>query len=148
MTDGSPLPTASGRFPSPSSRHNSRYNREVRSPGDVLRGDRLVKERPMSLGDGMGPAGRSPSRPRPIRFGKYVLVEKLAQGGMAEIFRAVLTGPAAFAKTVALKRILPGYGDLPDFRERFIEEARLAADLVHSNIAQVLEFGELDDSYF
>jgi serine/threonine-protein kinase len=88
------------------------------------------------------------ARPRPIRFGKYVLVEKLAQGGMAEIFRAVLTGPSAFVKTVALKRILPGFGDLPDFRDRFISEARLAADLTHSNIVQVLEFGEIDGRHY
>src|SRR5687768_12398080 len=89
-----------------------------------------------------------PVRAQPVRFGKYILVEKLAQGGMAEIFRAVLTGPAAFAKTVALKRILPGFGDISDFRDRFVEEARIAADLTHSNIVQVLEFGELEGSYY
>src|SRR5262245_19188554 len=86
--------------------------------------------------------------PPQTRFGKYLLVERLAQGGMAEVFRAIMLGPAAFAKTVALKRILPVYGDLPDFRDRFIEEARVAADLVHSNIVQVLEFGEIDGSYY
>jgi len=83
-----------------------------------------------------------------MRFGKYLLVEKLAQGGMAEVFRAIMLGPAAFAKSVALKRILPVYGHLPDFRSRFIEEARVAADLTHSNIVQVLEFGEIEGTYF
>jgi tRNA A-37 threonylcarbamoyl transferase component Bud32 len=92
--------------------------------------------------------GEVPVHGRPVRFGKYILVEKLAQGGMAEIFRAVLLGHSEFQKTVALKRILPGYGDLPDFRDRFTAEARLAADLTHSNVVQVLEFGEVDDRLY
>lgn len=84
----------------------------------------------------------------PVRFGKYILVERLAHGGMAEVFRAILTGPKRFQKTVAVKRILPALDRSPDFRERFIEEASVAADLTHSNIVQLLDFGEIDgDSY-
>ena len=67
---------------------------------------------------------------------------------MAEVFRAVMRGPRGFEKTVAVKRILPALGRFPHFRDRFIQEARLAADLTHSNIVQVLEFGELDGTCY
>jgi len=77
------------------------------------------------------PAGSREPEARPTRFGKYVVLEKLGQGGMAEVHRALMTGPRGFQKTVALKRILPAFGELADFRERFIEEARVAADLTH-----------------
>ena len=82
------------------------------------------------------------------RFGKYILLEKLGQGGMAEVHRATMTGPRGFQKTVALKRILPMFGELDDFRERFIEEARVAADLTHSNIVHVYDFGEIAGTYY
>jgi serine/threonine protein kinase len=82
------------------------------------------------------------------RFGKYVVLEKLGQGGMAEVHRAVVTGPLGFRKTVALKRILPEFSAVADFRERFIEEARVAAELNHSNVVQIFEFGERSGSYY
>jgi hypothetical protein len=85
---------------------------------------------------------------QPVPFGKYLLLERLAHGGMAEVFRAVFTGPAGFEKTVALKRILPGFEGAAEFRNLFVDEARIASQLTHVNIAQVFDFGEIDDSYY
>jgi serine/threonine-protein kinase len=82
------------------------------------------------------------------RFGKYVLMERLAQGGMAEVFRAVAEGPAGVEKVVAIKRILPMLSGAQDFVTMFIDEARIAASLTHVNIAQVFEFGEVEGSYY
>jgi serine/threonine-protein kinase len=84
----------------------------------------------------------------PETFGKYVLVERIAAGGMAEVFRAVMRGAAGFEKPVALKRILPAFGEEPDFVVLFQDEARIASTLSHANIAQVFDFGEVDGVYY
>jgi hypothetical protein len=84
----------------------------------------------------------------PVAFGKYLLVERLAQGGMAEVFRAVYQGAAGVEKTVALKRILPGLDGAREFIQMFIDEARIAASLTHVNVAQVFDFGEVGGVYY
>ena len=85
---------------------------------------------------------------QPIPFGKYLLVERLAQGGMAEVFRAVYQGAAGFEKQVAVKRILPVFDGARDFVAMFVDEARIASSLTHVNVVQVSDFGELDGSYY
>lgn len=86
----------------------------------------------------------------PVQFGRYLLLDKLAVGGMAEIFRAKTSGAHGFEKTVVVKRILPQLvGDLAGgFLERFISEARLMMQLNHPKVVQVLDFGEVDGQYF
>jgi tRNA A-37 threonylcarbamoyl transferase component Bud32 len=84
----------------------------------------------------------------PIPFGKYLLVDRIAQGGMAEVYRALLRGPDGFEKTFAIKRILPAFTGIDDFVKRFTSEARLVDGLTHVNIAQVFDFGEIDGSYY
>src|SRR5262249_36316454 len=84
----------------------------------------------------------------PAPFGRYVLVEKIASGGMAEVYRAVLRGAAGFEKPVAVKRILPVFNEEPDFIALFQDEARIASTLTHANIAQVFEFGEVDSAWY
>jgi eukaryotic-like serine/threonine-protein kinase len=85
---------------------------------------------------------------QPIPFGKYLLVERLAQGGMAEVFRAVYQGAAGFEKQVAVKRILPVFDGAREFVAMFVDEARIASSLTHVNIVQVSDFGELDGNYY
>ncbi len=84
----------------------------------------------------------------PIQFGKYRLIQPLAQGGMAEIFLAKQQGPAGYEKSVVIKRVLSHYSSNPDFVEMFLDEARLAALLSHPNIVQMFDFGEVDGSYY
>lgn len=84
----------------------------------------------------------------PIQFGKYKLIQPLAQGGMAEIFLAKQQGPAGYEKSVVIKRVLAHYSSNPDFVEMFLDEARLAALLSHPNIVQMFDFGEVDGSYY
>lgn len=71
-------------------------------------------------------------------FGPYVLLQKLATGGMAEVFKAKMAGAGGFEKTVALKRILPELSMNAEFIQMLIDEAKLAARLTHGNIVQVL----------
>jgi len=84
----------------------------------------------------------------PQQFGKYLLLSKIATGGMAVTYRARMTGAAGVTKPCVIKQILPHFVDDPDFVEMFIGEARLVAGMSHSNIAQVFDFGELDGQYF
>lgn len=81
-------------------------------------------------------------------FGKYELVERMASGGMAEIFRARVGTEQGVIKTMALKRILAQHSRNPEFVRLFINEARVAARLHHTNIVQIYEFGEMEDRYY
>jgi serine/threonine-protein kinase len=82
------------------------------------------------------------------QFGKYQLLERLAVGGMAEVFRARAVGAAGFEKDIAIKRILPQYSEDENFVRMFIDEARLAAQLQHSNIVQIFDFDQVEGSYY
>ena len=81
-------------------------------------------------------------------FGRYTLTQRLAVGGMAEIFLASLRGDAGFSKKVVVKRILPHLGADDSFVRMFIDEALLAARLTHPNVIQVYDFGTIDGSHF
>ncbi len=84
----------------------------------------------------------------PQKFGKFTLLDKIASGGMAEIFMAQTVGPGGFEKIVALKRILPSFSSNQEFISMFIEEAKITSQLTHSNIVQIYEFGESDNTYY
>lgn len=84
----------------------------------------------------------------PQRFGKFVLLERVGRGGMAEVFRAKIWGPGRFEKEFALKKILPSLLDDEQFVAMFIDEARVTARLSHPHIAQVHELGEIDGQLF
>ncbi len=88
------------------------------------------------------------STQQPIRFGKYLLVERLGRGGMAEVWKAKMVGPAGFQRTVVVKRILPHLAEDPHFVQMFVAEARLSAKLNHSNIVQVHELGDVEGEYY
>src|SRR5271154_2988716 len=84
----------------------------------------------------------------PVLFGKYRLLRKLAQGGMAEIFYAKATGAGGFEKSVIVKRILPRLAIHEKFVRMFINEAKVSSLLSHSNIVQVFDFGRVGNDYF
>lgn len=84
----------------------------------------------------------------PQTFGKYVLLRKLAVGGMAEVFLAKSMGAEGFQRTVVIKRILPSYTEDEAFVSMFIDEARIAAALHHASIVQVIDFDKQDDAYY
>src|ERR1051325_7722003 len=72
----------------------------------------------------------------------------LATGGMAELYLARSSGIEGFEKLVVCKRILPQYTAHKDLVEMFLDEARIAAMLPHSNIVQVFDIGEDGGNYF
>lgn len=79
---------------------------------------------------------------------QYKVLAKLAVGGMAEIFLAKAASGAGVERYVVLKRILRERANDAAFVQMFLEEARLAAQLNHPNVAQVYDVGRLGDSYF
>ncbi|MFI5184487.1 MAG: serine/threonine protein kinase, partial [Vicinamibacteria bacterium] len=84
----------------------------------------------------------------PDAFGPYRLLERIAAGGMAEVFRAKRTGVEGFEKVLAVKRILPHLSDNKEFVEMFIDEAKMVAGLAHPNIVQIFDLGRIDRTYF
>ena len=84
----------------------------------------------------------------PQRFGKYQIVERIAAGGMAEIFKARLDGIGGFHRTFAIKRILPHLTTNPEFVDMLVDEAKIAGLLSHANIVQILDLGSVDQQYY
>jgi eukaryotic-like serine/threonine-protein kinase len=84
----------------------------------------------------------------PVTFGRYTLLERLAVGGMAEVFRAKISSSHGFEKILVVKRILPHLAADPGFVTMFIDEAKLTAQLTHPKIVQILDFGEVNGQYF
>ncbi|MFH1810499.1 MAG: serine/threonine-protein kinase [Pseudomonadota bacterium] len=93
----------------------------------------------------MGPA---PFAPIPSALGRYDILDRLAFGGMAEIFLAREHGHAGLERLVVVKRILPHLAADPDFIEMFLQEARVVARLNHPHVVQIHELGEVDGAYF
>ena len=79
---------------------------------------------------------------------RYRVVEKLESGGMAEVFRAESEGLQGFRKQVAIKRVLPHLSSKKKFISMFLDEARLSAQLSHSNCVQVFDIGVGDNAFF
>ena len=84
----------------------------------------------------------------PLKFGKYLLLDRIAVGGMAELYRAMMTGAEGFEKLIAIKKLLSHLTVQENLVNAFIEEAKLAALLQHQNIVQIYDFGSMTGDYF
>jgi serine/threonine protein kinase len=85
---------------------------------------------------------------QPEVFGKYHLLERIAVGGMAEVYRARAYGTAGFEKILVIKKVLDHLMADEEFKRLFIDEAKIAESLHHVNIVQVWALGEIDGHYF
>jgi serine/threonine protein kinase len=81
------------------------------------------------------------------RLGNYELVERIGQGGMAEVFLA-RRRVEGVERRVVIKRILPQFSEMDDFVQMFVNEAKIAGRLEHPNITQLIDFGQVDGSHF
>jgi serine/threonine-protein kinase len=86
--------------------------------------------------------------PQSKTLGKYRLIARLGQGGMAEVFLAVVQGDVGFNKLSVVKVLKPELMEEPDHQEMFLEEGRLAARLNHTNIVQTNEVQIVGEQYF
>ena len=84
----------------------------------------------------------------PLIFGKYLLIDRVSLGGMAEVFKALALGQHGFQKVLAIKRVLPNISEDPGFVDMFVDEANIAGRLHHANIVQIYDLGVFEESYF
>ncbi|HZN95935.1 MAG TPA: protein kinase, partial [Myxococcales bacterium] len=84
----------------------------------------------------------------PILFGKYLLLERINVGGMAEVFIAKAFGIEGFERVLAVKKILPTMAADQEFITMFIDEARISVQLNHANIVHIHELGKHEDSFY
>ncbi len=96
----------------------------------------------------MASSAQSPLRERPIQFGKYTLLARIASGGMGELYLAQLRSAGGFAKLVVIKRILSHLTDKQEFVDMFVAEARTAARISHPNVCQIYELGQVDGRFY
>lgn len=98
----------------------------------------------------MAPPAQTPAAPefKPHVFGKFFLLQRLAVGGMAEIFRAKVSGAEGFEKELVVKRILPSRSQDQGFIQMLVNEAKLTVQLTHNNVTQIYECGSIDGTYF
>ena len=82
------------------------------------------------------------------QFGRYRLIERIGEGGMAEVFTAVLSGAEGFERLVVIKRLKPHLALNSDAVAQFIDEAKLGSVLAHSNIVTVSDFGKVGEGYY
>jgi eukaryotic-like serine/threonine-protein kinase len=82
----------------------------------------------------------------PEEFGSYLVFERLGTGGMASVHRAQARNSSG--TPVALKRLLPQLSLIPEFVQAFLDEAKLARHLHHTNVAQTYDYGKVDDTYY
>ena len=85
---------------------------------------------------------------KPDIYGRYLLIERVSIGGMAEVFKAMTVGLSGFKKTLAIKRVLPNISEDESFVNMFVDEANIAGQLHHANIAQIYDLGSIDETYF
>jgi serine/threonine-protein kinase len=114
-----------------------------------------MPEREREEPPGRPEAAPAPNPPEPVpaielpaTFGKYFLTEKLATGGMAEIYLAKIVGPGGFEKQLVIKQIHPRLSGQRHFVDLFVAEAKMLVTLAHGNIVPVYELGVIDDTYF
>jgi serine/threonine-protein kinase len=89
-----------------------------------------------------------PGAPGGNTLGKYRLIAELGSGGMADVYLAVVHGPAGFNKLIVIKQIRAQLAEDPEFLAMFLDEARLAARLSHPNVVQTNEVGHDGRRYF
>lgn len=88
------------------------------------------------------------AKPAAQMFGKYQILERVATGGMAEIYKARHEGIGGFQRTLAIKRILPNLSQNSDYIAMLVDEAKVAGLLSHANIVQILDLGQVDDIWY
>ncbi len=84
----------------------------------------------------------------PLQLGQYLLLEKIAQGGMAQVFKAKTVDPGGIERLVVIKRILPHISADSDYVAMLIDEAKIAVHFNQGNIAQIYDLGKAGDDYF
>ena len=115
----------------------------------VARGQTAADTPVVAKTEAMAPSSPPPPEKHdPNQFGRYTLLDKLGEGGMADVYTAVTHGAEGFRRTFVVKRLRAHLTDRQDLVNMFIDEARLGSSLVHSNIIPVFDFGKVGQEYY
>ncbi len=90
----------------------------------------------------------APAKKQPIPFGRYLLLDRINIGGMAEVWRGKSFGAGGFERLVAIKRILPNIAEDDEFIAMFQDEAKISVQLTHANICQIYELNRIAQSLY
>src|SRR6478735_6417959 len=85
---------------------------------------------------------------RPVRLGRYELITRIGQGGMAEVQLALQRGPAGFEKLVVVKLVHDALASQKAFVDMLLDEARVAALVKHPNVVDIYDLGQAEGRYF
>ncbi|HZJ54794.1 MAG TPA: serine/threonine-protein kinase [Myxococcaceae bacterium] len=110
--------------------------------------DRLRTPVPAVTADEVPLAQTLLSQSSPTQFGRYQLLHVLGQGGMATVHLAVSHGAEGFRRFFVVKRLREDVARMPQVVHQFVNEARLGATLVHSNIVPIFDFGRVGNEFF
>nr|HEX4314251.1 protein kinase [Kofleriaceae bacterium] len=88
------------------------------------------------------------STTRPTKLGRYELITRIGQGGMAEVQLAIQRGPAGFEKLVVVKLVHESLASQKTFVDMLLDEARVAALVKHPNVVDIYDLGEAEGRYF
>ncbi len=94
------------------------------------------------------PARTEPTLASPVPFGRYELLRPLGEGGMARVYLALARGTGGFERLFVIKRLHEPLVRQPEAVRQFMDEARLGASLIHSNIVPVYDFGQVEGEYY
>ncbi|HWU88587.1 MAG TPA: protein kinase, partial [Kofleriaceae bacterium] len=85
---------------------------------------------------------------RTSKLGRYELITRIGEGGMAEVQLALQRGPAGFEKLVVVKLVHENLASQKDFVDMLLDEARVAALLKHPNVVDIYDLGQADGRFF
>lgn len=148
-SDEAPVMPATGEAASPPP-FTPQFAETIEEVPDGTAGAFVVDESPAAPSPPATAGERSdhPSDQGGVAFGQYRLLERIGVGGMAEVWKARMTGVEGFQKTVAIKKILPHLTDSSDFVDMFVDEAKLAAQLNHAHIIHIYDLGRIEGDYY
>ncbi len=117
-------------------------------PMSAVSGNAATEFHKTDPGQGQGHDGAPRQTGKGVQFGRYTLLDRLGEGGMAEVYTAATFGAEGFRRTFVVKRLRAELAREPSVVAQFIDEANLASTLVHSNIIPVFDFGKVGEEYF
>jgi len=137
-------PMGSGQRPAPPTKQQIERTKDLRPPAQAAAAPAAAAAAPATAAMTLETPPAGPG----VTLGRYRLLERIGEGGMAEIFIATAHGAEGFVRYFVVKRMHPHLARSRDAVNQFIDEGRLQSGLVHSNIVPVFDFGRVGEEYF
>ena len=143
-----PITQPTGSGPHRAGKQQGDRKTDPRSPAHAALAPETEAPSPAAASGAVAAAMLLPPAGAGVTLGRYRLLERIGEGGMAEIFIAAAHGAEGFVRHFVVKRMHPHLARSRDAVNQFIDEGRLQSLLVHSNIVPVFDFGRVGEEYF